>query len=147
MISLIFTFLSMLIGATLNATNQQKRQTGLLTMALVINLIMNIFLLPRYGIMGAAVAAVVSNIILCSVGLYLVIKYLSLPLGRLARSAWSVLYPAVLMAVAVYYLLDLLGVYLAIPFGFLLYTGLLFLNGNLNKDILGMLRLKTKVVN
>jgi len=147
MISLIFTFLSMLIGATLNATNQQKRQTGLLTMALVINLIMNIFLLPRYGIMGAAVAAVVRNIILCSVGLYLVIKYLSLPLGRLARSAWSVLYPAVLMAVAVYYLLDLLGVYLAIPFGFLLYTGLLFLNGNLNKDILGMLRLKTKVVN
>lgn len=145
LVSLIFTFLSMLIGATLNATNQQRRQTILLSLALLINLILNIYLLPRYGIIGAAVAAVISNFILCVTGLFFIRRYLALSYGHLVQAVWTVFYPAVLMAAAVYYSLTFLIFYLAIPLGALIYVGLLFLNGNLNKDVVNLILAKTKL--
>ena len=57
-------------GALLNATNNQKTQTGLLGSSLVINVILNLILLPRLGIVGAAISALVSNTFYVWVGTF-----------------------------------------------------------------------------
>ena len=52
LLSLIFGFLSFITGALLNAVNKQKPQTGLMALVLVVNIILNLILLPRLGITG-----------------------------------------------------------------------------------------------
>ena len=70
MVSLIFGYMGFITGALLNATNNQKTQTGLLGSSLVINVILNLILLPRLGIVGAAISALVSNTFLCLGGYF-----------------------------------------------------------------------------
>ncbi len=68
MISLIFSFLSFPIGAFLNAGNKQTTQTAIIFCILILNIILNLFLIPQYGVSGAALAALAGNILLTVIG-------------------------------------------------------------------------------
>jgi len=91
---LIFLFITFPVGALLPACNRQMRQTGNLAMAAGINLILNIILIPLWGPLGAAVASLVSTLVLLIAG-WLVVsqlikldhKWLGYKLGRLIISA------------------------------------------------------------
>jgi O-antigen/teichoic acid export membrane protein len=85
--SLIFGFLALITGALLNATNNQKTQTSLITVVLVFNIILNLLLLPRFGIVGAAIAALCSNMLLCFAGLYFSVR--SVPIDFVSHRAVS----------------------------------------------------------
>lgn len=68
LIGLVFSFVSFPIGAFLNACNRQVTQTKIVGVVMVINIIMNFILIPKYGVIGAATAALIGNILLTAIG-------------------------------------------------------------------------------
>lgn len=135
-ISLIFGFLSFITGALLNATNKQKTQTGLMAVSLAVNIAINILLLPRWGIMGAAAAALSSNIVLCFGGLYFASREVPMRFVMLFKFANQSFWPAVIMAFVVYYLERKMNFILTVPIGALIYGLLLFMTGVINKNMI-----------
>lgn len=71
-VSLIFSFVSFPIGAFLNACNKQVIQTVIVGCVMVINIILNLILIPVYGVVGAAFSALVGNILLAKIGYWIV---------------------------------------------------------------------------
>ncbi|MEK7160987.1 MAG: flippase, partial [Patescibacteria group bacterium] len=102
LISLIFGYLSFITGSVLNATNQQKIQTSLFALALTINVVMNLSLMPKIGITGAALSALTSNLVLCLVGFYFARKTIEIKARNLLKYAGQSFWPAVAMAALVY---------------------------------------------
>lgn len=133
LVSLIFSFLGYITGALLNATNHQKVQTALLAVALIINTILNLLLLPRFGIEGAALTAVISNTILCAGGFYFARRFASIDGRALARGFFKTVWPAALMALVIWFLTLRIHFLITIPLGMLFYGGLLFLNGTIDQ--------------
>lgn len=62
------------LGSLLNATHRAHLKTASMGVAMVVNVIANAFLVPRYGGVGASYAAIVSFVILGLLGLYLTRK-------------------------------------------------------------------------
>ena len=83
MVSVIFLFINYPIGNLLNAANKQTTNTVNMGIALVVNIIINILLIPQYTYNGAAVAAVASSIALVLLGLPHVAKLIDLHGARL----------------------------------------------------------------
>ena len=69
-ISMLFGFIDFPIGSLLNAVHKQHLQTMSMFITLVTNLGLNLLLIPRYGALGATIAAVVGQTVLFSTGLY-----------------------------------------------------------------------------
>lgn len=136
LVSLIFTFLAYISSALLNATDNQKKQTGLLGVALLANLTLNFVLLPRLGIKGAAVASLASNFLMCLGGYVLARRYVEINGGRIFKYFNQTFWPAVLMGIAVYALSLQVHFLIAIPFGAVLYFGLLFFTGGLSREMI-----------
>lgn len=66
--ALIPSFLDFPIGSLLNASGRQSTKTALFGATLVVNMILNFFLVPAYGMMGAAIASALSLVFLVSAG-------------------------------------------------------------------------------
>lgn len=66
--SLIFLFLTFPVGALLPACDRQARNTLNIGLAALTNLGLNLWLIPRYGPVGAAVASLVSTLVLLGLG-------------------------------------------------------------------------------
>lgn len=64
MVGVVASFLNTLLGALLNATGRQKIQTTFVGIAMVLNIALNLILIPRFGVSGAATAATVGNMAL-----------------------------------------------------------------------------------
>jgi O-antigen/teichoic acid export membrane protein len=97
LVSLVFIFFTLINGAVLNAISKQKVQTVLIAGVLVINVVSNILLLPRYGIVGAAAAALLSNIVLWFSGFVAIHRFVGLPLRILLKFFNQTFWPAVAM--------------------------------------------------
>lgn len=126
LISLIFSYLSIISGALLNATGNQKIQTYILAFSLVCNIILNIYLIPSHGIMGAAVSALTSNVLLWTLGFYFVRRKAFLYTFQLLRNGLHILVLAFLMATIVYFLTLRMSFVLTIPAGAIIYFSLLY---------------------
>ncbi|EKD42853.1 MAG: polysaccharide biosynthesis protein [uncultured bacterium] len=136
MISLIFGFLGFITAAVLNATNHQKKQTSLLAVALFVNILLNLYLLPRSGIMGAAVAALVSNIVLCLGGLWYCNKIILIDKLILFKYLNQSFWPAATMGVLCFYLSKYLHFIFVIPIGALVYFVALFMIGGIDRNLI-----------
>ncbi len=144
LVSLIFGYISFITGATLNASNRQKTQTSLLGLSLIINVITNLILLPKIGIMGAAFAALLSNFTLSVGGFLFCRKIVSIDLKMLFKYFNQTFWPAILMAVLAYYLSTKISFLIIIPLSTILYGVLLFAFGGVDKTI--MLKFYNKVL-
>ncbi len=136
MISLIFGYLSFITGATLNASNRQKTQTSLLAFALVVNITANLILLPKIGIMGAAFAALLSNIILSVGGFWFCRSIISIDIRLLFKYFNQTFWPALIIAILAYYLSFKISFIIIIPSVAILYGLLLFVSGGVDKDLI-----------
>lgn len=145
MISLIFAYLALITGALLNAVGEQKKQTLLMAIALVVSVFSNIILIPRFGINGAAISVLISNIILWGAGFILVSRRINLSMTTLMAYGLRAAIPAFVMGFAVYILSIYFNFIIAIPVGVILYFGLLFLSKGLSKNLL--IDIKNKLIN
>lgn len=64
------------LGITLDAIGKPQRNFILLLLSLVINLILNIWLIPIFGALGAALATSLGTVVTVSIGQYLIFKWL-----------------------------------------------------------------------
>ncbi len=139
MLSLLFSFLSFPVGACINASNKQLVQTKITALALLVNVGMNVWLIPQFEVRGAAIAAVVGNSVLFFVGYGVVSHILSLPhrniLWFMARVAVSALGMAVAVSLTAH-----IHVFVGVACGVLVYPALLFLTGVVTKADLAQVR-------
>lgn len=142
LISLIFSYLGYITGALLNATNHQKVQTSLLAVALFINTTLNVLLLPRFGIEGAALTALISNGILCTLGFYYARRFAPINGRTIARALFNTIWPAGLMALLVWLLTIKLHFSITIPIGVVFYSWLLYMNGTIDRTLIASLLTK-----
>jgi len=73
-IGLIFVFLNFPIGSLLNATDRQVLNTKLVGITMVINLILNLILIPLFSFVGACIAFLCSHGFLFFAGLFVARK-------------------------------------------------------------------------
>jgi O-antigen/teichoic acid export membrane protein len=133
--SLIFSFLAFITGALLNATNNQSKQTAVIAMVLIINLALNFYAIPHWGILGAAWSAFISNIILATLGLYFSQRYIPIDKKILIKSCLQTLWPAALMAVGIYFLTLRINFFYTIPLGVLCYGGILWFTKVIDREL------------
>lgn len=85
--SLIFSFISFPLGAALNASGHERRQTWLTGFTLLANIIANLIFIPIYGASGAAYAALIGNLCLGTFGFFLLPNKLNVD--------WKILWPVI----------------------------------------------------
>jgi len=133
--SLIFGYLSFITGALLNAVNRQRIQTTLIGAALGVNVALNLIFLQRYGIIAAAAAALLSNIILCVGGYIFVSRSIALRHSSIVASLNRTFWPGAIMGIASYLLTFKLHFILVIPIAAALYAALLFATGGMSVEM------------
>lgn len=140
--SLVFSYLALLSGTFLNAIGQQRKQTIIMAIVLVINVTFNLILLPKIGINGAAISALIGNFVLWLLGFIFVRSYVAINgkmiFGYFIRS----LVPSLFMGVLVFWLGQKINFIYTIPIGVAVYVILLFITGGLNKEIILEIRHK-----
>jgi len=129
--------ISITMGRVLVATGNQKRVMVAAGLALLVNVGLNLTLIPRFGYMGAAVAGAASEIAVALVNVHYVKRYVA-P----TRIIGGILRPAIAAALVglVLYLLPGLHLYLALPLSGLLYLAGLFALRTFSAEELGQAR-------
>ena len=136
--SLVFSYLNYTMAALLNAVNKQTEQTLLVFFALILSVCLNIWLLPKLGVLGAAVSALLSNSILFVFTLWRVRKVVFLPVKEIIALFDKYLWPAIIMALAVIYLQNYWHFIVCIVAGILIYLTASFVFGGLTRDDLNV---------
>ncbi|MDD4606790.1 MAG: flippase [Patescibacteria group bacterium] len=72
--AMFFIFINYPLGSILNACDRQKNNTINIGITMVVNIILNLILIPRYTYLGASIAALISHGLLTGLGLYWVGK-------------------------------------------------------------------------
>jgi len=97
---LVFMFLYFPVGALLNATDRQKVNTVFMGFTMVANIVLNIFLIPHFGAVGASIATLFTNAFLWLGTLIVALRIIKLP-SRIFSGAIKSLIAASAMMVVV----------------------------------------------
>lgn len=127
---LIPIFLDFPIGSLLNASNRQAIKTTIMGITMLINVILNAILIPRIGILGAAYASLFSFLFMFLAGFYfirLVIPAFSY--WGLVKTLLPIYLSGIIMLMAVLVLKPMLGWFLVIPVGGMVYLFFLLFLG------------------
>lgn len=129
---LIPIFLDFPIGSLLNASGRQSTKTAIMGGTMLINVVLNWFLIPRFGVLGAAYAALVSLGFMFAAGLYFVPKLL--PTFRF-RDLGKILFPLFFSGCVMFASILLLQIFipwfLLILIGAMIYISSLFVTKSL----------------
>ncbi len=98
---LLFIFLDFPVGSLLNATGRQMQKTAIMGATMVVNIIGNVVLIPRMGVLGASIAAVISFSFMLVVGWFAARKIITLTLRDLLRSVGALFLSGAAMALVV----------------------------------------------
>jgi O-antigen/teichoic acid export membrane protein len=117
--------ISITMGRVLVASGNQKRVMVATGLALVVNAGLNLTLIPRFGYMGAAAAAMASELAVAGVNIYYVQRYVCLT--HISRAIARPTLAAIAAGAAIYFM-PWLHLYVALPLTGILYAfGLLAL--------------------
>jgi O-antigen/teichoic acid export membrane protein len=126
MLSLPFLFINFPVGSLLNACHRQTRQMIHLGITMVLNVTLNLVLIPLYGPLGAAIASTLSTIFIFALGVYVAYRIINVHLVKLMAMLVKLFAIALVMAVLVIVLKQHIPWYVAIVPGALLYIGSLY---------------------
>jgi len=115
------------VGSLLNACNKQTRNTVNLGIAMVVNIVLNLILIPRLTFVGTSIASLVSIIVLFLLGLYVVRQITDYNRKYLLKTLMKTLLAAVVMYGLLMVLKSSLSLFLLIPIGVVVYFLILFL--------------------
>ncbi len=141
---LLFIFLYYPAGALLNASDRQGFNTAFLGISMASNILLNLFLIPRSGAVGASIAAVLTNALLFGMAFATAIKVIKWPRGFLSHILKTI-FAALVMAFAVSELKTFMPWIFTLPLGAGLYAVMAFLLRIVNaKDVKNFLNLFKK---
>lgn len=126
-VSLFFLFINYPIGNLLNACNRQTLNTLNMGVALMVNVVLNFFLIPRYTYLGASLTALISSVVLVFLGLPWVYKITKFKISFLLKKLILVLISALGMGVIIFLLQDSIHLVLLIALGGFSYLALILL--------------------
>ena len=131
-VALIFIFVNYILMNILVAVNRQKTNAIMAGTCVLVNIALNLCLIPHYGYLGAGTATVVTEIVLFAFGLYYVAKYVCKVnvITMLVRPLVSV----VIMGVFIVVVIAKLHLVLIIFLSALIYFSCLLLFRFLTKD-------------
>lgn len=122
-LTLVILFAQYPIGALLNGSNHQRFQTGAMGMGMIVNVIANVLLVPRLGMMGAAVSSIIANSVFLSVSAYKAHQVVGLPLVSMASLFGRSIVAGTVMFAVVHQILTMLPLPLVIGIGGVVYLG------------------------
>ncbi len=140
--ALVLIFLNFAVGALLNAGGRQTRQTIHLGITAGANIVFNLILIPRLAHLGAALATVLSYLILFSLGIAVAGKIVSYSKKKILGSAGRIFLSTLAMAGVVLFLKEQIAFWLVIPIGAIVYfLGLVLLREITKVDLFQFKRL------
>lgn len=95
--SLVFVFLSFPLGALLNASNRQHWQTAVIGFSMIVNIGLNIWLIPIYSYIGASWSWFIANALVLIIGLWLARLVVVYRIWPLVKSLGRVLVSVAIM--------------------------------------------------
>jgi len=101
-VGLVVIFLNFPVGAFLNACNKQVINTRNMGITVLINIILNIFLIREYTFNGAAVAALISGFVLFFLGLRWVGKVIEYDKKFLLKSLGKTIFAGIIMGIVLF---------------------------------------------
>ncbi len=132
--SLIVVFLNFPVGAFLNACNRQIINTRNMAITVVINVALNLWLIPQYSFNGAAVSAFVSGFVLFFLGLRWVGKIVEYDKRFLLKTLGKVLAAASIMGTILFVSREYVTIFVSIPFGAIVYAIVIYAVGGVNRS-------------
>jgi len=137
---LVPAFLDYPVGALLNAGRRQNAQTALMVATMVVGISLNLVLIPLYGPMGSATAALIGNSLLFVGGLFYVAKIVEIPWKKLLTSLLRIGISSAIMASIVMFASKSMSLYVSICIGVLAYLGALFVSREVGREEIIRLR-------
>jgi len=134
MVSLLFIFLNYPIGSLLNACDKQKINTLNMGIVLILSIIVNLLLIPRWQAVGASITVVISHLAMFILGMYWVPKITAYRAGVIMKVFIKSLLAVIVMSLAALYLKSMLNVFMVVLISSLLYFVLIFLFGGFRKE-------------
>lgn len=121
MAGLVFVFLNYALGALLNACNYQITNTVLAGITMILNVVLNVLLIPRFGFVGASWAFLGSHALLFCVSLFFAGRIVRFSPSNLLLVAIKICAAAGLMGLSVAALLPKIHFLMTIPIGAAVY--------------------------
>jgi O-antigen/teichoic acid export membrane protein len=131
---LVFSYLSFPIGAFLNACNRQVTQTIIVFVVMVLNIVLNVILIPIYGVVGAAIAALCGNILLTVAGYMIIPSITKVSHWFFVKSIFQLVIATSVMGLAVWYVNIDYNYGIAILVGIVVYPIMLFATRSITKE-------------
>lgn len=103
-LSLVWAFASFPVGALLNASNRQTRQTMLTGIVLVINAGLNWYFIPHFGAVAAAWATLIGNVVLTAGGYMLMPRDAAIKHGAILLAIIKIIFAGAAMSAVLYIL-------------------------------------------
>ncbi|MBI3956657.1 MAG: flippase [Candidatus Kerfeldbacteria bacterium] len=126
-VSLLFVFLNYPVGYLLNAADRQRRNSIHIGIAMVLNIGLNLLLIPQFTFIGAAVASTASSAVLFLLGIVVARQIVPFRVWSLLMTLFKTIIAAGTMAVALWLLKDRFSVLPLIGSAVIWYFGILFL--------------------
>ncbi len=124
---LIPIFLDFPVGSLLNAADRQGTKTAIMGVTMVLNVILNALLIPMFGVIGAAYAALASFLFLFFGGLHFVSEIIpDYSIRAFFRTVIPIVFSGLVMGAAAYALRPIIGYVLTIPVAGVAYVAMLF---------------------
>jgi len=130
---LIFSFVGFPIGACLNACNKQSTQTTIVGIVMVVNILLNLALIPRIGVSGAATAALVGNTLLSLLGYFFLPKIAPIDHVKYFSTFVRVMFCGMTMGLIVYGVNLYSNIFVSIVVGAVVYIGMIFVTRLITK--------------
>ncbi len=144
LLSMIFSYLTYPIGACLNALGKQFSNMLIVGIVMVVNVALNVAVITRSGVVGAATTALVSNILLVALGYRLLMPLLPIAHRALVKTAFQILLAVGGMAAVVYGAERAFHVFAAAALGAIAYPFFLYLTRALSlrelRDLMNLLK-------
>ncbi len=142
-IPLFFTFFTTFLNFVLIAFGEQKKILWINLGAVIINLLINLFALPRYGYYGAAIASLFSEGLILVAGLFFVLRIVRFPVEwkRLFGSLTAALFMGIFTYQTWKYWGSSIGktsLVMIIPLSAVMYGGVLFVTKAIDSSMLRM---------
>lgn len=140
---LIPIFLDFPIGSLLNAADRQKTKTVIMGISMIINVVLNAILIPKYGILGAAIAGLISFSFLFVASFYFIHKIIpGFSIWLFLKTVLPILFSGFIMLGVTIWLKSAVGWLCIIPISaFVYFVALLLFKSIMIDDLLLVKRL------
>jgi O-antigen/teichoic acid export membrane protein len=129
-----FMFLGFPVGALLNACDKQKRNTVNMTITAFLSALMNLILIPKFGVLGACITTLITSIVMLALGWNIIPDITKIHWRPLLDSVWRITSAGLIMAIFAFIAKPYLHPVLTIGLAAIIYGFALFAVGGIKRS-------------